>query len=180
MDAGRIEACGQGMRDEEPARHYNRSDVVDGLLVGIRAVFQVAGDIVTVQGEDEREATLAHDAEDVFDPVTMVDMDEIDVPVAGEEAKPGRDDSRTQGTRPDDPVQGYEAVNVGEREPLCVLESVGRDDDGWPPQVADKVVDEDFRGGQPVGSEVEDGAVRGAAAFHHGPGVMATLAFISS
>ena len=71
-------------------------------------------------------------------------------------------------------------MNVGEREPLCVLESVGRDDDGWPPQVADKVVDEDFRGGQPVGSEVEDGAVQGAAAFHHGPGVMATLAFISS
>jgi hypothetical protein len=36
------------MRDEEPARHYNRSDVLDGLLVGIRAVLQVAGDIVTV------------------------------------------------------------------------------------------------------------------------------------
>jgi hypothetical protein len=47
---------------------------------------------------------LAHDAEDVFDPVTMVDMDEIDVPVAAEETKPGREDPRTQGIRPDDPV----------------------------------------------------------------------------
>jgi hypothetical protein len=153
--------------------------MVDGLKIGIRAMLQVAGDVVTVKGKDEGEATLAHDAEDVFNPVTMVDMDEVDVSVAGEEAKRGRDDPRTQGTRPDNPVQRYEAVDVVERETLPILNFIGCDDEGRTSQMADKIVNEAFRGGKPVGNKMEDGAWRGAAAFHHGPGVMATLAFIS-
>jgi hypothetical protein len=168
------------MRDKKSTGHYNRSHLVDGLKIGIRAMLQVTGDIVTVKGKDEWEATLAHDAEDVFNPVTMVDMDEVDVPVAGEEAKRGCDDSRTQGTRPDNPIQRYEAVNVVERETLPILNFIGCDDKGRPFQMADEIVNEAFGGGKPVGNKMEDGALRGAAAFHHGPGVMATLAFISS